>query len=303
MMFNKIFPFTKKNKNYLLNEPLLLKKNNLALQTKNLSFSYFKMEKPAVNNITLSINAGEYVVLIGHNGSGKSTFAKVITNVLENYTGEIAFFGNLRTKTNFKAIAKFLGIVFQNPENQFFGATVRDDIAFGLENNNLTSPEIHKIIEEVSLQLGIHDILDKSPLELSGGQKQKVAIASVLALKPEIIIFDESTSMLDPKSKIDIKQIMIDLKTNFHKTVISITHDMEEILFADQVIIFDKAKLAKIGSPKEVLQDNEFFKSIGLNIPNILQLLVGLQKKGLSLKHTFSEKELVEQLWKLHSIK
>jgi energy-coupling factor transport system ATP-binding protein len=178
---------------------------------------------------------------------------------------------------------KYTGIVFQNPDNQFIGATARDDIAFGLENKCVAQAKMNSIIEKIAKDVGIFDYLDNESASLSGGQKQKVAIASVLALDPNIIIFDEATSMLDPKGKRDVYQIINLLKDTRQKTIISITHNMEEILDADRVIVMNEGNCIVIETPEKLLHNWTLLKKINLDIPFVLKVLIGLRNKGIEL--------------------
>ena len=173
------------------------------IEVKHLSFSYNK-EDNVINDVSFNIEAGKYVSIIGHNGSGKSTMSRLLIGLLEPKEGEIYLFGEKLTKKNVRQIRNKVGIVFQNPDNQFIGSTVRDDIAFGLENHQVPHEKMDDIINEFSEKVNMSKFLDKEPEKLSGGQKQRVAIAGILAMKPEIVVFDEATSMLDPRGKNEI---------------------------------------------------------------------------------------------------
>lgn len=280
-----------------------MNKNEISLSLRNVSYKY-KPEYPnAVDGVSFDIVHGEYVTIIGHNGSGKSTLSKIIIGVLHKQQGDIKLFGDLVTNKNIKQLRKRLGIVFQNPDNQFIGSTVRDDIAFGLENHLVSPKEMPKIIEEAAKVVGMEKYLDHEPLWLSGGQKQRVAIASVLALEPDILIFDEATSMLDPKGKREVKEIIIRLKEQRNKTIISITHDMDEILNADKVIVMNKGKMVRFGTPQDILKEWEFLQSIHLDIPFVLKVSLGLKNNGVNVAETLDEKELVQKLCQLNSKK
>lgn len=275
-----------------------MEKNN-SLSLKGISYRY-KPEYPnAVDNVSVDIKHGEYITIIGHNGSGKSTLSKIIMGVLHKQEGEIKVFGQTVTNKNIKVLRKHLGIVFQNPDNQFIGSTVRDDIAFGLENHLVSPKNMPEIILKAAKAVGMEKYLDHEPLWLSGGQKQRVAIASVLALEPDIIIFDEATSMLDPKGKREVKEIILKLKELGNKTIISITHDMDEILHADKVMVMNKGKLVRFDNPEKVLEDWEYLQSIHLDIPFVLKIALGLKKHGIDIKETLNEEELVKNLCQL----
>ncbi|WP_338982112.1 energy-coupling factor transporter ATPase [Spiroplasma endosymbiont of Eupeodes luniger] len=275
---------------------ILTRKNNIALKVQDIEFKYRMSYPNAVDGVSFSINHGEYITIIGHNGSGKSTLSKIIIGVLKAQKGSIEVFGNLVTKENSQLISHKLGIVFQNPDNQFIGSTVRDDIAFGLENKCVDPKLMPDIITKYSQMVGMESYLDHEPLLLSGGQKQRVAIASALALTPELIIFDEATSMLDPKGKREVKEIMVQLKESREKTIISITHDMDEIINADKLLVMNKGKVVRFGKPEEILKEVDFLRSIHLDIPFILKVSYGLKKYGVNIDETLYEEELVQQI-------
>ena len=213
-----------------------------AVEVKNLFFTY-EEGTMTINDATFSVESGSYTTVIGHNGSGKSTIAKLLLGLLEKKSGTILIDGIEMSEENLKDIRKHIGIVFQNPDNQFIGSTVRDDIAFGLENQCVPQEEMDGIIEEYAERVGMTDFLEREPTQLSGGQKQRVAIASVLAMKHDILVFDEATSMLDPSGKRDINSLINDLHKDRNLTVISITHDIEEVAQSDNVIVIDHGKV------------------------------------------------------------
>ena len=203
------------------------------LEIRNLSFSYDGSNK-VIDDISFSVPKGSFVSVLGHNGSGKSTLAKLIVGLLEKNSGTIYFNGEEVTKDNIQNFQNKVSLIFQNPDNQFIGATVEDDIAFGLENSQVPHEKMKEIIYDYASKVGMKEYMDKEPSNLSGGQKQRVAIAGVLALAPKVIIFDESTSMLDPKGKKEIYSLISELKKNNPDlTVISITHDIEEAYLSD----------------------------------------------------------------------
>ncbi|AHI54130.1 cobalt ABC transporter ATP-binding subunit [Spiroplasma sabaudiense Ar-1343] len=276
----------------------LSKLSNVALELKDLTFSYKSNSPIVVNKVSVKVNQGEYVAIIGHNGSGKSTLSKLIIGVLTPISGSMSIFGNHVTRNNLNIVRKFLGIVFQNPDNQFIGSTVKDDIAFGLENRRIDPKLMQEKIETAAKKVRMENFLDHEPLMLSGGQKQRVAIASALALSPDIIIFDEATSMLDPKGKREVKEIMVELKNTREKTIFSITHDMDEILNADKVMVMNNGKLVKFGSPEEILEDRNFLRSIHLDIPFIAQVEESLEELGIKVSHSDNLDELVGKIWK-----
>ncbi|WP_373423239.1 energy-coupling factor transporter ATPase [Mesoplasma lactucae] len=278
----------------------LEKLNDIAVEVKNLSFSYDENGPLVLDDVSFKINKGEYVAIVGHNGSGKSTLSKILIGVITPNHGTVKMFGNLMTPQNVEKVRQFIGIVFQNPDNQFIGSTVQDDIAFGLENKRVDPKDMPGIILDAATRVGMQNYLDKEPLMLSGGQKQRVAIASTLALNPDIIIFDEATSMLDPKGKREIKEIMVDLKNEGHKTILSITHDMDEILNATKVLVMNQGKMIKFGTPDEVMKDKNFLRSAGLELPFYGMVEEALEKQGLTIKSGAKTlDELVDNICKI----
>ncbi|WP_338983290.1 energy-coupling factor transporter ATPase [Spiroplasma endosymbiont of Othius punctulatus] len=274
----------------------LSKRNDISIKVENLSFKY-KTDHPYVlKDVNFEIKHGEYVTIIGHNGSGKSTLSKLLIGVLKANEGNVSIYGNKINSSTIKYIIKFMGIVFQNPDNQFIGSTVKDDIAFGLENRQMDPALMPAIIEEVAKKVRMEKFLDHEPLLLSGGQKQRVAIASALALSPDILIFDEASSMLDPKGKRDVKEIMLNLRKNENKTIISITHDMDEILNADKVIVMNHGEMVRCGKPFEILKDKEFIRSIKLDVPFITLMEDALNEVGVKIGHVENIDDLVGQI-------
>ncbi|MBQ6493687.1 MAG: energy-coupling factor transporter ATPase [Erysipelotrichaceae bacterium] len=253
------------------------------IEIKNVDYSYNDTRK-AVDGITFDIEKGSYVTIIGHNGSGKSTLAKLITGLLPVKNGSILIDGLEVNEQNISAIRKRLGIVFQNPDNQFIGSTVKDDIAFGLENKQVESADMEGIIGEYAEKVGLTEYLDYEPQNLSGGQKQRVAIAGILAMKPDIIIFDEATSMLDPKGKKEIKKLMYDLAGDDTITIISITHDIEEVLQSDDCIVLNKGKLFMHDKPQKVFADAEKLRKIDLDVPFVELVREVFAKNKIKLK-------------------
>lgn len=275
---------------------LEMKNNNPVIEFKDIHFSYSK-DTPILKGVTFNIYPNEYVCIIGHNGSGKSTISKILAGLLKPQKGEIKLFGETISASNVKHLRNNIGIVFQNPDNQFVGLTVEDDIAFGLENRKVPPQEMPKIIELAAQAIGIKDLLKKEPNDLSGGQKQKVAIAGILAINPEVIIFDESTSMLDPKGKRELKQLILDLKNKTRKTIISITHDMEEVINADKVIIINGGIVHAMGTPKDVFLYQDQLEKLKLDYPFILKLTKELKTQGVDVMPTLDENEFLKW-WK-----
>jgi len=267
-----------------------------ALEIKNLSFSYDDATD-AVDHISFSVTKGKFVSIIGHNGSGKSTLAKLIIGLLSKKEGDILVFGEELTKETVHNIRKRVGIVFQNPDNQFISSTVEDDIAFGLENNLVPREEMVELVKEYAQKVGMEQFLDKEPSNLSGGQKQRVAIAGVLAMSPDIVIFDEATSMLDPKGKADIRNLIVKMRSaNPEMTVLSITHDIEEAFLSDEVIVMNEGKLILKGTPEEVFSSSETLKEISLAEPFLVEIKEKLTKYGYKVGNCTNIDELVEYL-------
>lgn len=229
---------------------------NLLLKFDKISFGY-KKNKPIISEASFSIFKNEYVCIIGSNGCGKSTLIKILAGLLKPWSGSIIFNNELISKNNIKKLKDQVGIVFDNTENQFIGLSPEDDIAFGLENQCIDRKKMKTIIDNVSKYVGVYDLLKSDINNLSGGQKQLVAITSVLATNPQIIIFDEATSMLDNRSKIKINDLILSLKNNKHKTIINITHDMDEAIKADRIIVINEGKVALIGTPQQVLTNKK----------------------------------------------
>lgn len=263
------------------------------IEVKNLTYSYSEEQINTLHNVNLTIKRGDYVSILGHNGSGKSTLAKVIMGLCPNYQGTITINDKELKKENLAAIRKDIVMVFQNPDNQFIGATVEDDIAFGLENAQVPHKEMRDIILDYANKVGMSNYLDKEPSNLSGGQKQRVAIAGVLALNPKIIIFDESTSMLDPKGKKEIYGLISLLKKNNPDlTVISITHDIEEAYLSDYIVVMNHGEVIKEGTPNEVLKNASELAKQNLDVPFLVKLIDALNKSGFDIKEDASLEEV-----------
>ncbi|HHU21412.1 MAG TPA: energy-coupling factor transporter ATPase [Acholeplasma sp.] len=262
------------------------------IEIKNLNFSYERGKK-IIDNLNLSIERGSYVVILGHNGSGKSTLAKLIVGLLEAQKGEIYIDGVKLSLETIDDLRCKMGIVFQNPDSQFVGITVKDDIAFGLENRNVPYQEMKEKVMEVARIVGMENFLEKNPEELSGGEKQRVALAGVLAYDPEILILDEATSMLDPKGVKEVNQAIQQLKHK--KTILAITHNLEEALYADRVIVLNQGKVVLDDIPKRAFRNEEILKEANLDILESMKL-IDLVKED----QTLSNKEEIEEiLWEL----
>jgi len=272
-----------------------------AIKVKKLNFSY-NNKIPILRNLNFSIPKNKYTVIVGHNGSGKSTLSKILVGILVPDTGDVKILGkSLINEQEYEK--KNLGVVFQNPDNQFIGTTVKDDIAFGLENLMIEPSKMMNIINTNLDKVSMREFADHEPHRLSGGQKQKVAIASVLSMSPEIIIFDESTSMLDPKSKKEINNIMRDLVVNDKKTIISITHDMNEAQSADNIIVLYKGKLVQQGPPSQIFKNLSNLKKWSLDFPNNVKASYMLKNHFNKFPITTESNSLVKEIWKLISTK
>lgn len=273
---------------------------NPAIEVSNLSFSYTE-EGNTIQDVSFSIPKGSYTTIIGHNGSGKSTIAKLIIGLLKAQSGSIRILGTELTPETVYDLRSHVGIVFQNPDNQFIGSTVADDIAFGLENHCVPQEDMQALIEKSAASVGMSDFLQAEPTHLSGGQKQRVAIAGILAMTPDIIIFDESTSMLDPQGKASINAQIKRVHDEKNITILSITHDMEEVAQSQHVIVLNHGVVEMEGTPKEVFAQEAMLKKMQLDIPFALKFSKAMQKEGFSSIHALTLDEVVNQLCQLKS--
>ena len=270
------------------------------IDVKDLSFRYKEsQEYYNLKDITFHVKRGEWLSIVGHNGSGKSTTVRLIDGLLEAESGEIAIDGQRLTEENIWNIRRQIGMVFQNPDNQFVGATVEDDVAFGLENQGLSRQEMKKRVEEALALVGMLDFKKREPARLSGGQKQRVAIAGVVALRPSILILDEATSMLDPEGRRELIETVKGIRKDYDMTVISITHDLEEVAMSDRVLVMKKGEIESTNSPRELFSRNDL-DQIGLDDPFANQLRHSLIQNGYDLPENYlTESELENKLWEL----
>ncbi|WHY86484.1 energy-coupling factor ABC transporter ATP-binding protein [Neobacillus novalis] len=272
--------------------------NESIVSLKEVSFQYDEQERYALNHVSLDIYEGEWLAIVGHNGSGKSTMAKLLNGLQFPQQGEITVCGMQLNEESIWDIRKQIGMVFQNPDNQFVGTTVQDDVAFGLENNGIPRDEMVRRVEDSLRKVKMDQFLYQEPHHLSGGQKQRVAIAGVLALRPSIIILDEATSMLDPRGRGEVLETVRLLKAEKALTVISITHDLEEAAKADRIIVMNKGEVFREGTPEEIFSMDEQLIQLGLDIPFSVKMSKAFRQKGIDLsKHYLSEEELVTELW------
>lgn len=267
------------------------------IELKNVSFRYDKtVEEYQIDTVSFHVKQGEWLSIVGHNGSGKSTVVRLIDGLLEAESGEIHIDGKQLTRETIWEIRSKIGIVFQNPDNQFVGATVEDDVAFGLENQGIPREEMLQRVEKAIEQVGMLEFKDREPSRLSGGQKQRVAIAGIIALRPTIIILDEATSMLDPEGREDLMAVMRELQKKFQLTIISITHDLSEIALSDRTLVFQKGKLESSMTPRELFSRNDL-NEIGLDKPFSKQVQESLSSHFPLKQDYLTESELLDQLW------
>lgn len=271
-----------------------------AVEVSHLCFSY-DGQNDVIKDVSFEIPKGSYTTIVGHNGSGKSTIAKLLIGLLKAKSGEIKILGNTLNEENVYSLRNHVGIVFQNPDNQFIGSTVADDIAFGLENHCVPQEQMQAIIEDVAARVNMSDFLDSEPTKLSGGQKQRVAIAGILAIAPDIIIFDESTSMLDPQGKASINEQIQKLHDERNITILSITHDMEEVAQSEYVIVLKDGKVEMQGTPKQIFEHKGKLKEMKLELPFALSFSEKLKNEGIFKDSYCTLDEVVNELCQLRS--
>ncbi|WP_332371219.1 energy-coupling factor ABC transporter ATP-binding protein [Lactococcus cremoris] len=271
---------------------------NKILEVENLVFKYEKeSDVNQLNGVSFSITKGEWVSIIGQNGSGKSTTARLIDGLFEEFEGIVKIDGERLTAENVWNLRRKIGMVFQNPDNQFVGATVEDDVAFGMENQGIPREEMIKRVDEALLAVNMLDFKTREPARLSGGQKQRVAVAGIIALRPEIIILDESNSMLDPTGRSEIMRVIHEIKDKYHLTVLSITHDLDEAASSDRILVMRAGEIIKEAAPSELFATSEDMVEIGLDVPFSSNLMKDLRTNGFDLPEKYlSEDELVELL-------
>lgn len=273
--------------------------NQTIIELEDIHYRYHEDDaREALAGVSLEIRRGEWLAIIGHNGSGKSTLAKVMNGLIEANTGSVVVNGKtLNEETVFDA-RRTVGMVFQNPDNQFVGTTVEDDIAFGLENIGLPREEMLERVTKVLEMVKMSEFRTKEPARLSGGQKQRVAIAGVTALEPEVIILDEATSMLDPKGRLEVISTIQKLHKEKKITVISITHDLDEAAQADRVVLMEQGQIQQIGTPKEIFKLGSKLVEKGLDVPFAEKLIEALRERGINVPEEYLDEEgLVEWLW------
>lgn len=268
------------------------------IEVEHLTFSY-DGEQDVLKDVSFQIEEGSYTTIVGHNGSGKSTIAKLLIGLMEAKSGMITVDGIKLTEKSVYDIRDKIGIVFQNPDNQFIGATVADDIAFGLENHQVPQEQMQTIIERFAQQVNMSKYLNSEPTKLSGGQKQRVAIASVLAIAPQILIFDESTSMLDPQGKAEINGLIRQIHQASGMTIVSITHDIEEMANSDHVIVMSEGQVVMDGTPEMILKREQELVELQLDVPFTLKFIREMEQNGISVKDEIKMEKVVEELCRL----
>ncbi|TDV24404.1 energy-coupling factor transport system ATP-binding protein [Mycoplasmopsis mustelae] len=265
------------------------------IEVRDIVFSYKPgILKPALKNVSFKIEKGEYIAILGHNGSGKSTLSKILVGLLKPQEGSVHIDGIEYHRTTLFQVRKKIGIIFQNPDNQFIGSSIEDDIAFGLENRRVNPKEMKEIILRCATKVGMQNYLEREPESLSGGQKQRVAIASVLALNPDVMIFDEVTSMLDPKGRYDVLNLIKEIRDQRNKTLISITHNMDEAILADKCLVFADGELIAFDSPNKILRNKEILELAKIDSPFIYKLSSMIN----GINPTYNEEELINQICK-----
>jgi len=275
------------------------------IKVQDLYFEYRDEENksvfPVLKDINLEIKNGEFVAVLGHNGSGKSTLAKHFNAILMPTSGKV-FIGEYDTSSenNLFSIRQHVGMVFQNPDNQIVATIVEEDVAFALENLGVEPTEIRHRVDEALKMVGMYEYREHAPHQLSGGQKQRVAIAGILAMRPDCIVLDEPTAMLDPKGREEVLTTVRKLNEEFNTTVIMITHYMDEAVKADRVVVIDDGKILLDDTPKAVFSQVELLKSVGLDVPQVTELIYELKKEGIVLPDgILTEDECVNALTEL----
>lgn len=272
------------------------------IEFRNVYFRYMEDEPWVLKNVSFTIKSDEWVAIIGHNGSGKSTIAKLMNGLLFPDRGEIIIHGIKLTEDTIWEIRKKVGMVFQNPDNQFVGTTVRDDVAFGLENRGIDRTEMVVAIDEALKAVRMSKYLLHEPHRLSGGQKQRVAIAGVIAVKPDVIILDEATAMLDPKGRQEIMTTVNDLQETNQISLITITHNLNEIIHSDHVIVMKDGEVWLETTPRTLFTKEEELLQIGLDVPFVAKLANAVRNQSITLnQQPLNQKELLEELWTYHS--
>ena len=270
---------------------------------KDISFSYDKETKDkTIDRLSFHVKPGEWISIVGHNGSGKSTTVRLIDGLLEADSGDITIDGDRLSIENVWQIRQKIGMVFQNPDNQFVGATVEDDIAFGLENQGIPHREMVEKIQQALEQVHMTDFRGREPSRLSGGQQQRVAIAGALVLEPKILVLDEATSMLDPAARAEIITLIQEIRQKRELTVLSVTHDLDEVALSDRVLVLKKGHLVMETSPKQLFSHVQELEGLGLDQPFTMQVMASLRDSIPDCPDYYlTAKELENLLWEYRS--
>lgn len=273
------------------------------IKFQNVYFRYQDTDNWVIRHLNLSIKENEKVAIIGKNGSGKSTLAKLICGLLLCEKGRIFIDDEELTTENILELRKKIGMVFQNPENQFVGMTVKEDVAFGLENQGIKREEMLLRISNILAKVGMENFANLEPQHLSGGQKQRVAIASAMVLEPSILILDEATSMLDPVGRKEMISLVQTLHEQQPFTLVMITHDMNEAILADRIVVLDQGEIVLDGAPRELFPNHsDTLKKLGFPAPFTIEVAMALKEQGILFDSLpMNQKELISGLWKLHS--
>jgi energy-coupling factor transport system ATP-binding protein len=268
------------------------------IKLENVVFKYGESDRLILDNLSLEIGAGEFVAVLGHNGSGKSTLAKLLNAILIPSEGDVTVYGdNTKDEEKLFNIRKNVGMVFQNPDNQIVATIVEEDVAFGLENLGVPQAEMRERVDSALVSVGMYDYREHAPHKLSGGQKQRVAIAGIIAMKPRCIVLDEPTAMLDPRGRSEVMKTVRKLNRDFGITVILITHYMEEAAQCDRVVVIDSGKILLDSPPREVFSRVTLLKSVGLDVPQVTDLMYELSKLGVNTNsQIISEDECFNEL-------
>lgn len=268
------------------------------IEINHIEFSYQEEAAPALKDVNFSINKGEWIAIVGHNGSGKSTLAKAINGLHLPQKGTVRVGGMELSEESVWDIRRMVGMVFQNPDNQFVGATVEDDVAFGLENQGIERSEMQRRVQDALEKVKMQDFSTREPARLSGGQKQRVAIAGVVALRPDIIILDEATSMLDPEGRDDVIATIHKIKEESDLTVISITHDIDEAASANRILVMRDGELYQEGTPDEIFSAGPELVSLGLDLPFPEKLKSALKARWVTVPTNYLDEEgMMDWLW------
>lgn len=269
------------------------------INVKNVTYTYDdEDQRPALKGVSFSINKGEWVAIIGPNGSGKSTLAKTVNGLIEPDSGEVAVGGLELNEKNVWSIREMVGMVFQNPDNQFVGSTVQDDVAFGLENLGIPREEMLERVRTALEKVNMLEFAEREPARLSGGQKQRVAIAGIVALRPDIMILDEATSMLDPQGREEVLRTVKEVKEQENLSVLSITHDIDEAAAANRVLVMRDGQMIQEGTPETIFSYGEKLVEMGLDLPFPERLKASLKKEGIDVPEDYlTEEGMVDWLW------